>query len=203
EEARRRMQRALGETIIDGVVTNVAAHLAVLEHPDFAAGRHSTRWLEERLDFSTLPPVVPPTAAPEAAPQPPAPGAPARARQIDVEGAGRRFRVRVYEPEAPSGPRPQAAGARARRRAEAVGSAAAGRIIAPMQGTIVNVQVAVGDAVEAGQAVCVLEAMKMENQVEADVSGTVTEVRVRAGDTVGGGDVLIVITPAGPVSPGD
>jgi acetyl-CoA/propionyl-CoA carboxylase biotin carboxyl carrier protein len=64
-----------------------------------------------------------------------------------------------------------------------------------MQGTIVNVQVAVGDHVEPGQAVCVLEAMKMENQVDSEVAGTVTEVRVQPGDTVGAGDVLIVVEP--------
>jgi biotin carboxyl carrier protein len=55
------------------------------------------------------------------------------------------------------------------------------------------VLVAVGDAVEVGQAVCVLEAMKMENQVDAERAGTVTEVRVAAGENVGAGDILVVI----------
>jgi acetyl-CoA/propionyl-CoA carboxylase biotin carboxyl carrier protein len=64
-----------------------------------------------------------------------------------------------------------------------------------MQGTIVKVLVEVGATVEAGQAVVVLEAMKMENQINADVSGTVAEVKVAAGDTVGGGDTVVVITP--------
>ncbi len=62
-----------------------------------------------------------------------------------------------------------------------------------MQGTIVKVLVEVGDAVEAGQAVCVLEAMKMENNINAETSGTVTEVKVVPGDSVGSGDVVIVI----------
>ena len=62
-----------------------------------------------------------------------------------------------------------------------------------MQGTIVKVLVAVGDAVEVGQAVCVLEAMKMENQITAEKAGTVTEIKVAAGDTVGAGDVVVVI----------
>ncbi len=76
--------------------------------------------------------------------------------------------------------------------------------MAPMQGTIVSVQVAVGDNVQAGEAVCVLEAMKMENQVDTEVSGTVAEVRVRPGDTVAAGDVLVVVTPAPvPVMPPD
>ena len=187
EEARMRMLRALGETAIEGVATNVAAHVAILQHPDFAAGTHSTRWLEERLDFSAMP-----AAAGEAALSPAVP--PPAGRDVDVEVDGRRFRVRVYEPER-AGPRPPAATARARRRAHAAGPATAGRVVAPMQGTIVSVQVAVGDEVEPGQAVCVLEAMKMENQVETEVGGTVTDVRVRPGDTVGGGDVLVVVTP--------
>ena len=63
----------------------------------------------------------------------------------------------------------------------------------PMQGTIVKIVVAVGDTVEVGQTVCVLEAMKMENAVTAEKAGTVTEIRVAAGDAVGPGDVVAVI----------
>jgi biotin carboxyl carrier protein len=62
-----------------------------------------------------------------------------------------------------------------------------------MQGTIVKVLVAVGDTVEVGQAVCVLEAMKMENSIAAEKAGTVKEIKVSAGDTVGSGDVVAVI----------
>ena len=62
-----------------------------------------------------------------------------------------------------------------------------------MQGTIVKTLVSVGDAVELGQGVVVLEAMKMENHITAEKAGTVSEVRVSAGDTVGTGDVLVVI----------
>ena len=62
-----------------------------------------------------------------------------------------------------------------------------------MQGTIVKVLVAVGDAVEAGQTVCVLEAMKMENIISADKDGTIKEVRVSVGDSVGNGDIVIII----------
>ena len=62
-----------------------------------------------------------------------------------------------------------------------------------MQGTIIEVLVAVGDEVVAGQGLCVLEAMKMENSVDAEGPGTVREVHVSAGDNVGSGDVLFVI----------
>ena len=62
-----------------------------------------------------------------------------------------------------------------------------------MQGTIVKVLVEVGQEVEIGQAVVVLEAMKMENQISAERAGTVKEIKVAPGDTVGGGDVVVVI----------
>jgi biotin carboxyl carrier protein len=59
----------------------------------------------------------------------------------------------------------------------------------------VRVDVAVGDAVTAGQVVCVLEAMKMENNVTSDVAGTVAEVKVTQGQAVAAGDLVLVITP--------
>src|SRR5205085_1717088 len=52
DAARRRMLRALAETEIDGIATTMPAHVAILSHPDFIAGEHSTRWVEERLDFT-------------------------------------------------------------------------------------------------------------------------------------------------------
>jgi len=66
-------------------------------------------------------------------------------------------------------------------------------ITAPMQGTILKVMVKVGDHIKAGQTMLVLEAMKMENYINAELAGTVQEIRVTAGDTVGTGDVLVVI----------
>ena len=64
-----------------------------------------------------------------------------------------------------------------------------------MQGTIVKIQVAVGDKVQSGDILLVLEAMKMENNIASDVDGTVSEIGVSEGDYVGGGDVVIVIAP--------
>ena len=72
-------------------------------------------------------------------------------------------------------------------------AAGSGAVTVPMQGTIVKVLVDVGAAVEEGQVVCVLEAMKMENNIAADKAGTVTEVKVAPGDSVGSGDVVVVI----------
>ncbi|MEO7837709.1 MAG: biotin/lipoyl-containing protein, partial [Acidimicrobiales bacterium] len=161
-----------------------------------ADGTHSTRWVEERLDFSDLEPVLSQVGRRE----PAEPGGP---EEVDVEVEGRRYKVRVWAPEGSrataGGGAGAAAPARARRSksgAPVSGSAAASgpaRLVAPMQGTIVEVLVAVGDAVEAGQSVCVMEAMKMENRIDADRAGTVTEVRVTVGANVGAGDVLLVM----------
>ena len=76
------------------------------------------------------------------------------------------------------------------------GGAHAGDIAVPMQGTIVKVMVAVGDTVKAGQAVCVLEAMKMENNIMSEVDGEVKAVKVEPGQTVGAGDIVVVVEPA-------
>ncbi|MCU1353874.1 MAG: accA [Acidimicrobiales bacterium] len=73
--------------------------------------------------------------------------------------------------------------------------AGTGAIAVPMQGTIVKVNVAVGDTIEVGAVVCVLEAMKMENNITADVAGTVAEVKAEPGQAVGPGDIVVVITP--------
>jgi acetyl-CoA/propionyl-CoA carboxylase biotin carboxyl carrier protein len=73
------------------------------------------------------------------------------------------------------------------------GAAGSGNVTVPMQGTIVKVLVNVGDAVEIGQAITILEAMKMENHISAETAGTVKEIRVKPGDSVGAGDVVAVI----------
>jgi acetyl-CoA/propionyl-CoA carboxylase biotin carboxyl carrier protein len=199
EAARRRMLRALRELEVGGVRTTVPADLALLDHPDFVAGNHSTRWVEEEIDPALL-------AEAALAPAPVAPGADAEAegvqleeRTIPVEVDGKRFSVRVWLPEAPAAGDTVAGGGRRGgkvtkpRLAAGGGAGGDGTVSSPMQGTIVKVLVAQGDAVEPGQALLVLEAMKMENHINAEGGGTVKEVRVAAGDTVGTGDVLIVI----------
>ena len=73
-----------------------------------------------------------------------------------------------------------------------------GQVTVPMQGTIVKVLVEAGEVVEMGQTICVLEAMKMENNINSEAAGTVSEVRVKPGDTVSAGDVVaIVVAEAG------
>jgi biotin carboxyl carrier protein len=102
--------------------------------------------------------------------------------------------VKLWLPDTPAAVADSGARrSRPRPAASSSGGAGSGTIAAPMQGTIVKVMVAVGDTVEAGEAILVLEAMKMENHINAESGGTVQEVRVGAGDTVGTGDVLVVI----------
>ena len=191
ESARRRMLRALGETRITGVATTVPAHEVILAHPDFVAAAHSTKWVEESLDLSGL------TAGPAGAPVLTGPSeddVPMVQRDVTAEVDGRRFSVRLWVPDLGTvavGGRPAA---RAKRAAShAVTGTGSGQVTVPMQGTIVKVLVSVGDVVEVGQAICLLEAMKMENAVAAEKDGVVKEVRVSAGDPVGAGDVVAVI----------
>jgi acetyl-CoA/propionyl-CoA carboxylase biotin carboxyl carrier protein len=188
-----RMLRALGEFEIEGVRTTIPAHRVLLAHDDFRAARHSTKWVEDDVDQNafTAPAATAPAAAAGAEGE-----APLQERMVPVEVDGRRYQVKVWLPEVAAAPAASAGPARARPRAVAAGGSSGGgdgTISAPMQGTIVKVLVEVGTTVEAGQAVLVLEAMKMENHINAETSGTVKEIRVAAGDAVGTGDVLAVI----------
>jgi acetyl-CoA/propionyl-CoA carboxylase biotin carboxyl carrier protein len=186
EGARRRMLRALEETTIEGVATTIPAAEAILSHPDFAEGIHSTKWVEERLDLSQL------HVGPG---EPGGEGEAKMLRTVTAEVGNRRFEVKVWLPEGAASSGGGGAKAAPRRRS-AGGAVAAGRtgsVTVPMQGTIVKVLVEVGDSVEEGQTLCMLEAMKMENEIKANAGGKVTELKVAAGDSVSGGDVVAVI----------
>ena len=180
--------RALEEMVVEGVATTIPADIAILRHPDFQAMLHSTKWVEEKLDLSGIETVKPvPTAEGDD---------PLVQRSTTVEVNGKRFDVKMWVPDMPMvAAGPAKAAKKPARAAGGSGGAAAGsgNVEVPMQGTIVKVLVEVGQTVEVGQAVCVLEAMKMENQITAEKAGTVTEVRVQQGDTVGAGDIVIVI----------
>jgi acetyl-CoA/propionyl-CoA carboxylase biotin carboxyl carrier protein len=117
-------------------------------------------------------------------------------REVTAEVDGRRFQVKLWVPDlgtaviANGGSRAHAGPRRPKATSSGSGS---GTVVVPMQGTIVKVLVEVGDAVEVGQTICVLEAMKMENNVNAEKGGTVKEVNVTAGQSVGPGDVVAII----------
>jgi acetyl-CoA/propionyl-CoA carboxylase biotin carboxyl carrier protein len=193
DRARHRMLRALRELVIGGIHTTVPAHELVLAHPDFASGNHSTNWLENEVDLSVLTP-----SAPAAAPADTEVDEPRTEHTVPVEVDGKRFDVKLWLPSVPAAAA-SGGGAAAPKRAPKPRAAASaggggdGTVTAPMQGTIVKVLVNAGDTVEAGQALLVLEAMKMENHISAERGGTVAEVRVAAGETVGTGTVLVVI----------
>ena len=111
---------------------------------------------------------------------------------MSVEVDGKRFAVSMWVPDPAAA---QVAGAPRRRQSRPgnSGGSGSGQVTVPMQGTIVKILVEVGDTVEAGDPICVLEAMKMENSIAAEKAGTVTEVRISVGDSVGGGDVVAVV----------
>ena len=178
---------ALEEMEVVGVATTIPADLAILRHDDFAAVTHSTKWVEQTLDLSGVGSVAASTPAET--------DEPLVERRTTVEVNGKRFDVKMWVPETVGVAAPATKKAR-RSAAGGGGGGGNGTITVPMQGTIVKVMVEVGQEVSAGDTVVVLEAMKMENQINADVSGTVAEVKVAAGDTVGGGDTVVVITPA-------
>jgi acetyl-CoA/propionyl-CoA carboxylase, biotin carboxylase, biotin carboxyl carrier protein len=191
ETAIARTLRALREFEIAGVATTIPADIAILEHPDFHDLTHYTRWVENDLDLSGV-------GAPTPAPAEGDEAEPKVRRDVDVEVNGKRFSVAMWVPEsALSTVAAPAGGAKKPRRSGAAAAGAAvggsGQVTVPMQGTIVKVLVEVGQEIEAGETVVVLEAMKMENNVNADKSGTVAEVRVQPGQSVGGGDIVVVI----------
>jgi len=174
--------RALEEMRVEGVHTTIPADLAILRHPDFAAVQHSTKWVEEKLDLSDIDSKITTIDVPSE-------GLVEKTTTVEVNG--KRFEVRAWVPE--SGGAAPTARRTPRASAAASNTVSTGDVVAPMQGTIVKVLVAVGQEVKAGEAVVVLEAMKMENQLQADKAGTVKAINVKPGDKVGSGDVLVVI----------
>jgi acetyl-CoA/propionyl-CoA carboxylase biotin carboxyl carrier protein len=189
ERARRRMLRALSEYTIEGVTTLVGFHRALLEHPCFVDGTTCHGLVESPELAARGQELVPHTDGGAVA-------ARTVGRSLDVEIDGRRFAVTLAEPEPPHAEL-------ARRRAERVsgggGSHAAAReaVVSPMQGTVLAVEVAEGDEVEAGRVICVIEAMKMENEIRAHRDGVVTGLAVAAGEAVTTGQVICVVSANG------
>jgi acetyl-CoA/propionyl-CoA carboxylase biotin carboxyl carrier protein len=183
------MLRALAEFEVTGVKTLLGFHRALLEHPCFVEGATchgvvESQELAERAEQLSHEATV--AAGPDGA-------GPARERRSVVEVDGRRFSVTFVVPE------PAHAELARRRRERTRGGAvggAADAIVSPMQGTVLAVEVAEGDEVEAGQVICVVEAMKMENEVRAHRAGTVTQLSVVAGEPIASGQVICVVGDA-------
>jgi acetyl-CoA/propionyl-CoA carboxylase biotin carboxyl carrier protein len=190
EHARRRMLRALEEFWIEGPTTLIGFHRALLSHPCFVAAEtchgvvESEELAAQAAELEGAAPVAPPSVSGAS------PGATVeRVRTVEVDG--RRFEVRLTEPE----PAWRALARRRRERVRQGGSGAGGRdaVVSPMQGTVLSVPVADGDEVEAGQVICVVEAMKMENEVHAHRAGTVRSLSVEPGRPVTTGQVICTI----------
>jgi acetyl-CoA/propionyl-CoA carboxylase biotin carboxyl carrier protein len=185
ETARRRMLRALGEFEIRGVKSLLGFHRALLSHPCFIAGETCHGLVESELlaehaeQFSHQATSL--ASASDGA---------LSERTTVAEVDGRRVHVKVLVRE-------PAYRDLARRRRERVaagaGGAGSGTVVSPMQGTVLDVKVAAGDAVELGQVICIVEAMKMENEVTAHVAGVVAEVSVSPGSPVTAGQAICVI----------
>jgi acetyl-CoA/propionyl-CoA carboxylase, biotin carboxylase, biotin carboxyl carrier protein len=189
EHARRRMLRALGEYEIGGVKTLISFHKALLTHPCFVEGGTCHGVVESELLAARAAELEngARTFGSEAVR-----AAVVRETMRTVEVDGRRFDVRLLKPEPPFAE--LARRRRARVRAGGPGGAGKDAIVSPMQGTVLAVEVVEGDAVEPGQVICIIEAMKMENEVHAHRAGRVTELSVAPGHPVKTGQVICVVT---------
>jgi acetyl-CoA/propionyl-CoA carboxylase biotin carboxyl carrier protein len=180
-----RAARALDEYTIEGVQTIIPFHRAIIEDERFRTGAYHTRFVDEALDVDELlgdaDTMVHGVDEQDSDPV-----------SYTVEVDGRRFAVDVHgatQPQRhqPSEPAPSLGGATG---GPSLGD---GAVTAEMQGTILALSVTEGDAVRSGDVLCVLEAMKMENEVTASTDGTVTAVAVDVGDQVDAGDPLVQI----------
>ncbi len=190
EKATRRMLRALGEYDSGGLTTLIPFHEAILATDQWRDGE-TCRDLMEDADWLK-------STAPKTAP------APAEAedkelleRDYKVEVSGRLFDVKVIGEAPAGGVAAAAAGGRKPPKRERKGgggpSASSTSLPSPLQGTVLKVAVSEGQEVAEGDLVCVIEAMKMENEITAHRGGKVTAVNVAEGGAVGSGDVIAVI----------
>jgi acetyl-CoA/propionyl-CoA/long-chain acyl-CoA carboxylase, biotin carboxylase, biotin carboxyl carrier protein len=189
EHARRRMLRALDEFWIEGPQTLIGFHKALLSHPCFVEGATCHGIVEsEELAARAAELAGETVAIPSDNLSPSRTGLVERVRTVEVDG--RRFEVRTSEPE----PEWRAlARSRHERERRGGGGAAHDAVVSPMQGTVLAVRVSDGDAVEAGQVICIVEAMKMENEVHAPRGGTVSELSVEPGQAVSTGQVICIL----------
>jgi len=189
EHATRRMLRALAEYEVGGLTTLIPFHSAILATEQWAKGETCRDLMEDREWLKTTAPAE--AEAPEA-PE----GAEVVARDYKVEVSGKLFDVKVIG-EAIAGAAPAAAGGKKPPKRERKAGGAAGAssesLPSPLQGTVLKVAVEQGAEVSEGDLICVIEAMKMENEIAAHRSGKVTALNVSEGAAVSSGDVLAVI----------
>jgi acetyl-CoA/propionyl-CoA carboxylase biotin carboxyl carrier protein len=201
EQATRRMSRALREYEIGGLKTLMPFHKAIMASRQWANAETCRDLIEDKKWLKSL--EVPP-------PEPPGEEAEETVEHgYTVEVSGKRFEVKVWGPPTPpfagggvavATNGASAAGAKRapRRAAGAGGAGAAGgdTLASPMQGTVLKVAVEKGAAVQEGQLVAVIEAMKMENEIAAHKAGTIEDLPIAVGASVTSGDTLAVIKSA-------
>jgi acetyl-CoA/propionyl-CoA carboxylase, biotin carboxylase, biotin carboxyl carrier protein len=193
ETARRRMLRALGEFEIGGVRSLLGFHQALLVHPCFAAGEtchglvESEELAQQAEQFSHRTTMLAAGADGQLSVEK------TRPLRTVAEVDGRRVEVQVLVPE----PGYRQLARRRRERASAAGRRpGTDAVVSPMQGTVLDVKVADGDEVEPGRVICIVEAMKMENEVTAHRAGTVAGLSVAVGAAVTTGQAICAIVSA-------
>ena len=195
EAAIGRMLRALREYRIEGVETLIGFHRALLSHPCFRSGEtcedvvESAELAEQAGQLSETDRLSHRTTSVAAASD----GVSSElATAVEIDG--RRVEIKVLSPE----PAYRALARRRReRRSDSASGSGSGVVRSPMQGTVVDVKVAVGESIAAGAVVCIVEAMKMENEITAHQGGVVTELPVSVGMAVTIGQTVCAIDPNG------
>jgi acetyl-CoA/propionyl-CoA carboxylase biotin carboxyl carrier protein len=194
EHARRRMLRALEEFVIEGPTTLLGFHRALLETDAFVDGTtcrgvvesdelaQRAQQLEQLSHLRTSLASTTDGSGPRRAT--------GHDRVVAVEIDGKRHDVRIHAAEPPW----IELARRHQERSKGISGGVSGAVTSPMQGTVLSVEVAVGASVQAGDLLCVVEAMKMENEIVAHTHGIVAELRVGPGDQVADGQVVCVIT---------
>ena len=187
EHARRRMLRALGEFVIEGPTNLLGFHRALLATPCFVAGQtcHGIVESEELARRAAELALRSEAARLDGS----GPARAVREQRLGIEIDGRRHDVRIHTPEPPWTELAE----RHQERSKGISGEATGAVTSPMQGTVLSVAVEAGGQVQAGELICVVEAMKMENELVAHRDGLVAEVLVAPGQQVALGEVVCVI----------
>ena len=179
KEAIERARRALAEFEVDGLATAIPFHRAILQDSSYTEDfRVYTSYIEN--EFKNEIPAFTQTVAPVTTR--------VAAEHLIAEVNGKRFEVKLHTPEPVV--------KRHRAKQSKIGGAGGTGLTSPMQGTVVKIAVELGQKVEVGDLVIVLEAMKMEQPLIAHKSGTIANLTAIVGETVSSGTVLCDIIDA-------
>jgi acetyl-CoA/propionyl-CoA carboxylase biotin carboxyl carrier protein len=193
DAATKRMQRALRELEVGGVKTLIPFHIGLLGTEEWAEGGTCRNLIEDKGWLKQFAFEKPPAPADDDEDEETV------ERTYAVEVSGRKFDVKVIGAAAPAGTGGSNGAGPARKapkrakRAGGGGGASTEELVSPLQGTILKVAVEKGATVEEGALICVIEAMKMENEITAHRSGTIEELAISEGASITSGDKIAVI----------